>query len=249
MLSAGTYTGPLVLERPLTLTAEDGPGSVRLHVPSGPALVVLDGAVTVSALSMRSSGEEPAVAVSGGRLDLIECTVEATAWTACHVGEGRLSLRDCEVTNDSGAGVVVTSPEGATLESSRLHGIGSSALVATGDGVLAVRGCSVGPCGGNGVFVSGAAVATISGSTLEATAKPALAIEQGGGLTATNTVVRDAAGVGVYLAGSGAVTLDDCSVEGSAAEGIYVDAGCAPVRMSAARRGGSGGRATQSAPH
>lgn len=62
-------------------------------------------------------------------------------------------------------------------------------------------------------------------------------------------MVRDAAGVGVYLAGSGAVTLDDRSVEGSAAEGIYVDAGCAPVRMSAARRGGSGGRATQSAPH
>jgi Holliday junction resolvasome RuvABC ATP-dependent DNA helicase subunit len=238
VLSAGSYRGPLVLDRSLTLAAEDGPGSVRLHVPSGPALVVLDGAVTVSGLTVRSSGEEPAVAVSGGHLDLVECTVEAAAWTACHVGGGRLSLRDCEVTNDAGAGVVVTSPDGATLESSRLHGIGSSALVATGDGVLNVRGCAVGPCGGNGVFVSGAAVATITGSTLEATAKPTLVVEQAGGLTATNTVVRDAAGVGVYLASTGPVTLDDCSIEGSAAEGVFVDAGCAPVLRGCRVTGG-----------
>jgi Holliday junction resolvasome RuvABC ATP-dependent DNA helicase subunit/nitrous oxidase accessory protein NosD len=229
LLAAGTYSGPIVLDRTVTLAAEDGPGSVRLQVASGPALVVTDGAVTVAGLTVRATGDDPAVVVSGGRLELVECTVEATAWTALHVGAGALALRDCEVSNGSGAGIVSASPDGAAVDSTRLRDIGTSALVATGDGTLAVRDCAIGPCGGNGLFVTGAATATIATSTVEATSKPPVAVEGGAALTATGTVVRDSAGVGIYLATSGAVTVDDCTVEGSAAEGVYVDAGCAPV--------------------
>jgi Holliday junction resolvasome RuvABC ATP-dependent DNA helicase subunit len=241
LLAAGTYSGPVVLDRAVTLAAEDGPGSVRLQVASGPALVVTDGAATLAGLTVRATGDDPAIIVSGGRLELVECAVEATAWTAVHVGAGALALRDCDVNNGSGAGIVSASPDGVAVEATRLRDIGTSALVATGDGTLAVRDCAIGPCGGNGLFVTGAATATIATSTLEATSKPPVAVEGGGALTATGTVVRDSAGVGIYLATSGPVTLDDCTVEGSSAEGVYVDAGCAPL-LRGCRITGSGGR-------
>jgi Holliday junction resolvasome RuvABC ATP-dependent DNA helicase subunit len=241
LLAAGTYSGPVVLDRAVTLAAEDGPGTVRLQAASGPALVVTGGTVSVAGLTVRATGDDPAIVVAGGRLELVECTVEATAWTALHAGSGALALRDCEVSNGSGAGIVSASPDGTTVDATRLRDIGTSALVATGEGTLAVGDCDIGPCGGNGLFVTGAATATIATSTVEATSKPPVAVEGGGGLTATGTVVRDSAGVGIYLATSGAVTLDDCAVEGSAAEGIYVDAGCAPT-LRGCRITGSGGR-------
>jgi Holliday junction resolvasome RuvABC ATP-dependent DNA helicase subunit len=136
---------------------------------------------------------------------------------------------------------VVTSPDGAVVDSSRLRDIGTSALVATENGVLTARDCEIGPCGGNGVFASGAAAAVLGGCTVQSTAQPSLAVEGTASLTATGTRVADPAGVGVYLASTGTVSLDDCTVTGSGTEGLYVDAGCAPV-LRGCRVGGAGGR-------
>ncbi|WP_224390423.1 right-handed parallel beta-helix repeat-containing protein [Pseudonocardia sp. ICBG1293] len=241
VLAAGTYTGPLVLDRDITVAAEDGAGSVRVHVPEGPALVVLGGTARVAGLTLRAGGSDPAAGVSAGRLELVECRVESTAWATVHSGAGELVLRDCEIVNETGAGVVVTSPDGAVIDSSRLRDIGTSALVATEKGVLTARNCEIGGSGGNGVFVAGSASAVLSGCTVEAAAQPAVAVEGAAGLTATAVQVRDAAGVGVFLATTGTVSLDDCTVPGSGTEGIYVDAGCAPV-LRGCRVTGAGGR-------
>jgi Holliday junction resolvasome RuvABC ATP-dependent DNA helicase subunit len=241
VLASGTYTGPLVLDRDITVAAEDGAGSVRVHVPEGPALVVLGGTARVAGLSLRATGSDPAAAVTAGRLELVECRVEATAWSAVHSGAGELVLRDCEIVNETGAGIVVTSPDGAVIDSSRLRDIGTSALVATEKGVLTARNCEIGPSGGNGVFVAGSASAVLSGCTVDSAAQPALAVEGAAGLNATGVQVRDATGVGVFLAATGTVNLDDCTVSGSGTEGIYVDAGCAPV-LRGCRVSGAGGR-------
>ncbi|ANY07699.1 right-handed parallel beta-helix repeat-containing protein [Pseudonocardia sp. HH130630-07] len=241
VLAAGTYTGPLILDRHITVAAEDGAGSVRVHVPEGPALVVLGGTARAAGLILRATGSDPAAAVTAGHLELIECRVEATAWSAVHSGAGELLLRDCEIVNETGAGIVVTSPDGAVIDSTRLRDIGTSALVATENGTLTARNCEIGPSGGNGVFVAGSATAVLSGCTVESAAQPAIAVEGAGGLTATSVQVRDAGGVGVFLAATGSVALDDCTVSGSGTEGIYVAATCAPV-LRGCRVSGAGGR-------
>jgi Holliday junction resolvasome RuvABC ATP-dependent DNA helicase subunit len=231
VVGPGRYHENLVLSKPVTITAEDGPGSVQLVATSGPTVTLSADFAALSGVTIvAADAESPAVLVVRGQLSITECEVRASAWATVFArDQGMVLMRDCVVRNTVGAGVVVTSPNGGVLDGCRLDELGTSAIVVADDGNLRVRSCAVRHAAGNGICLNGRGQLTVEDTSVSGTGKPAVAVEQGAGLSATRLTVSDVAAIGFYLATSDRVTLEDCAVERAAAEGVFVAEGCTPT--------------------
>ncbi|TDV34589.1 right-handed parallel beta-helix repeat-containing protein [Actinophytocola oryzae] len=244
IVGAGTYTENLVLTRSVTITAENGPGSVRLSAPKGVTVALAAEAAALSGIVVTAAdAETPAVLAAAGQLSMTECEVVGAGWCAVYARDrGALLMRDCSVRNPGGAGIVVTSQTGSVVDGCTLTGMGSSALVVAENGSLTVRSCEVGECGANGICLNGRGRAVVEDTRITGAGKPAFAVEQQASATGSRISVRDVAGIGFYLASAESVTLEECSVERSGGEGVFVAEDCAPVLRSC-RVVGAGGHA------
>ncbi|MFD9888092.1 right-handed parallel beta-helix repeat-containing protein [Amycolatopsis sp. NPDC059027] len=242
VVGPGRYTENLVLTKPVTITAENGPGTVWIVAATGVTVSLQADSAALSGVTVvAADADSPAVLVMSGQLSVTECTVEASSWASIFVrDQGTLLMRSSEVRNAAGAGVVVTSPEGGVLDDCRLTDLGTSAVVVAEQGGLHVRSCVVGPAAANGICLNGQGRLTVEDTTVSGAGKPAIAVEQQAGLTATRLNVRDTTAIGFYLATSEQVVLEDCAVDGAGAEGIFVAEGCAPALRGCRVRGTRG---------
>ncbi|MCX2731515.1 right-handed parallel beta-helix repeat-containing protein [Saccharopolyspora sp. NFXS83] len=243
VVGPGRYTENLVLTKAITITAEDGPGTVRIVAHKGVAVALAADSAALSGVTVDAiDGENPAVLATAGQLTLTECEVRASGWAAIYARDaGSVLMRECKVRNQVGAGVVVTAAQGGVLDSCELLELGTSAVVVADGGGLTVRACVVREAAGNGICLNGRGRITVEDTTVAGTSKPAIAVEQHAQLTATRLNVVDSRGIGFYLASSESVQLEECRVERAGAEGIYVAENCAPI-MRGCRVQGSRGR-------
>ena len=230
VVGPGRYTENLVLSRAVTITTEDGPGTVEVRATSGIAVVMNTESAALAGLTVVATDpDSPAVFVGRGQLSITECALEASSWTVVFAREqGTLLMRDCRIRNAVGAGVVVTSPDGGVLDSCRIEDLGTSGVVVAEQGTLRMRACSIRSTGGNGICLNGQGRLTAEDTVVEGATKPGVAVEQDAGLVATRLSVADTKSIGFYLASPREVRLEDCSVEHAGAEGIFVAEGCAP---------------------
>jgi Holliday junction resolvasome RuvABC ATP-dependent DNA helicase subunit/nitrous oxidase accessory protein NosD len=242
-IAPGTYTENVVLERSVTIAAEEGPGTVRLVAREGVALGVVEGSVTLSGITVEAADPEaPAVLVVGGRLAMAECEVAGGSWGAVHVRDaGTAILTATTITNPAGAGVVVTAATDTTLDACRFEGLGSSAVVLAEDGTATVRSSTIARAGGNGVCIHGRGRLTVTDTDVSATEKPAVAVEHEGTLYATRVRVTDVDSAGFYLVTTGTVELDECTVERAAGDAVFVGEEAAPSVRGCRVRGGRSG--------
>ena len=242
VVGPGRYQENLVVTKPVTITAENGPGTVRLTAANGVTVSLQADSAALSGLTITAADpDSPAVVVVHGQLGITECTVEAASWASIFVRDnGTLLMRASEVRNRVGAGVVVTAAEGGVLDDCRLVDLGTSAIVVAEDGALLVRACTVKTAAGNGICLNGRGRLTVEDTVVSGTGKPAVAVEQEAAMTATRLTVTDVAAIGFYLASTRLVLLEDCVVDGAGAEGVFVAEGCAPVLRGGQVRGTRG---------
>ncbi|MDT8912064.1 right-handed parallel beta-helix repeat-containing protein [Amycolatopsis sp. PS_44_ISF1] len=242
VVGPGRYPENLALTKPVTITAEDGPGTVWLIAATGVTVTLQTDSAALSGLTLvATDSDSPAVLVPGGQLSVTECVVEAASWASVFVrDQGTLLMRSSEVRNGAGAGVVVTSPDGGVLDDCTLAGLGTSAVVVAGHGGLLVRASTVGPAAANGICLNGQGRLTVEDTVVTGAGKPAIAVEQRAALNAARIRVLDTAAIGFYLASSEQVALEGCAVEGAGAEGVFVAEGCAPVLRGCRVRGTRG---------
>jgi Holliday junction resolvasome RuvABC ATP-dependent DNA helicase subunit len=231
LVRPGRYTENLVLTRAVTIAAEDGPGTVQIVADSGVTVVADSESAALSGVTVvAGDADSPAVLIVRGQLGITECVLRASSWATVFVrDEGTVLMRECEIGNEAGAGVVVTSPVGGVLDTCRIRDLGTSGIVVAENGELRVRSCAVATAGGNGICLNGQGKLTVEDTTVSGAGKPAVAVEQQATMTATRLTVSEVAAIGVYLATTGQVLLEDCSVAGAGAEGVFVAEGCAPV--------------------
>jgi Holliday junction resolvasome RuvABC ATP-dependent DNA helicase subunit len=231
VVSPGQYRETLVLTKAVTVTAEDGPGSVRVVAASGPAVVLAADSAALSGLTVETvDAESPAVVVTAGQLSFTDCRISAAAWSAVYAtDQGSILMRGCQVSNPAGAGIVVTSSTGNVLDSCKLHDLGTSGVVIAEHGELVVRGCAIRNARGNGLCLNGHGRGTVTDTTITGTTKPAVAIEQHADVVTTRLTVTDVAGIGIYLASAGSILLEDTSVSGAGGEGVFVTESSTPV--------------------
>ena len=230
-LAAGRYEEQLVIRKAVTLAVEAEAGSVQLEAGQGSAIVLEADAVQLSGLAVSGGdAQAPVIDVRWGEAALDGCRIAGESWAAILAQAGAcLAVRDCQVRNPAGAGIVVTSGRANVVEKTLISGVGSSALVIADAGRLTVRNCTVEQVGGNGVCLNGRAHAQVEDTTIIACGKPAVAVEQEAGADLARVSVSASADLDAYLAGQGQVSLTDCSFTGSLGQSVHVAAGCAPL--------------------
>ncbi|MGW4995460.1 right-handed parallel beta-helix repeat-containing protein [Streptomyces mirabilis] len=230
-VAAGQYEERLDITRAVTLAAENGAGSVRIHSASGSTVVVDAEAVQLSGLALSGADQEaPVLDVRRGQAALDGCHVSGEAWTTVLAWQtGTLAVRGCQVTNPRGAGVVVTSTGANALERSEITDVGSSAVVVAEHGQLSVRECVLDRPRGNGICVNGQGTATVEDTRISESGKPAVAVEQDGRASLRKVRVTGSATLDAYLTSRGETTLTDCSFSGSGGQSVHISGGAAPV--------------------
>ncbi|MEU2424746.1 right-handed parallel beta-helix repeat-containing protein [Streptomyces sp. NPDC007851] len=229
-VAPGRYEEALDIVRPVSLAAEGGAGTVRVHAASGSTVVVRAEAVQLSGLVLSGADREaPVLDLRRGQSALDGCRVEGTAWTAVLAwDEGTLAARDCRVSNPHGAGVVVTSRGGNVLSGSEITEAGSSAVVVAEHGRLDIRDCRLDRPRGNGVCVNGNAAATVEDTVVTGSGKPAVAVEQEARAALRRVTVTGSTALDAYLTGRGETTLTDCAFSGSGGQSVHIADGAAP---------------------
>jgi DNA polymerase III delta prime subunit len=230
-VAAGTYEESLVISKVVTIATEGEPGSVLIHAAEGSAITVAAGAAQLSGLTVTGTDPQaPVIDVRDADVALERCQVTGQAWSAILAqGAGSLTVRDSELSNSAGAGIVVTSGGGNVVENTTISATSSSAVVIAGEGRLTVRSCSVDRAGGNGICANGQAHVVIEDTVIKASAKPALAIEHQAEATLRSVTVTASAAVDAYLASQGRVSLTGCLFTGSGGQAVHVAAGSAPA--------------------
>ncbi|MEW1862294.1 right-handed parallel beta-helix repeat-containing protein [Streptomyces sp. NPDC088194] len=226
----GRYEEALHLVRTVTLAADGAGGTAQVHAPAGSTVVVDAEAVQISGLLLSGADPEaPVLDVRRGQAALDGCRVAGQAWTAVLAWDaGTVALRDCQVTNSRGAGVVLTSGGGNVVERTTISEAGSSAVVVAEQGRLTLRSSTLDRAAGNGLCVNGRGAVVVEATRITGSGKPALAVEQDGRAELSRVEVTGSAGLDAYLASTADVTLADCVFTGSRGESVYVKE-CAPV--------------------
>jgi Holliday junction resolvasome RuvABC ATP-dependent DNA helicase subunit len=225
----GTYTDNLVITKIVTITAEEGPGTVKLLAATGVPVMLLAESAALSGLTIEAADDEsPAIAFESGQLSLSECDVSAAAWATVFVSNrASLTMRATRISNQVGAGVVITSPAGSVLDDCRAEQIGTSGVVVADSGVLRMRATTITNTAGNGVCLNGRGQILIEDCKIANAAKPGLAVENEASAVVRRLSIDDSEGIGAYLASTGSIELEDCVVN-RATEGIVTGLNSAP---------------------
>jgi hypothetical protein len=220
----GSYAESIVLRKPCTIAAEQGPGTVVVVAPAGSAFALEAEDATLSGLTLASADLALAtVDVPFGQLRLNECEIRANAGAALYVrGSGTVTMQRCHVENPAGAGVIVVDSAKASIDDTTFKRIDTTAVVVRGSAELELRESVITDVGGNGVCGTEAARVKVTGCTVSRAAGPAIAVEQRGQAVIRSTNITNTLDIGLLISGETEVMLADCHVDGAGAAGIVV---------------------------
>ncbi len=226
----GRYREAVVVRVPVTLSAD---GAVILDSPGGPALVVVDGACSVTGFVLAgvAEPERGLVEVLAGRADLDRCELRADHWAGLVTQPGAAAtVRHATVSNAGGAGVVAAEGSAVLLEDTVLQDIRSSALVVASGADPIMRACTVRRIEGNAVCANTGAQGTIEDCDISAVRGSALAFEDGSAMFVRGCRIHDTPGAGVQVEAGAEPELADCEISDAGGAGIQVGGGSPVVR-------------------
>ena len=210
VLAAGVYREQVVLERPVTLVAAGGPGSVRIVTERGPALVVRAGALLRGVIVQSEDPERAAVSVTSGAPVFEQCEFRGARVEVA--GTATPIFRRCTFSGATLAGLYARERSTVRLERCTFTGIRGHALVGADSAMLEVHGSRIEDAQGAGLRLLGEARADVR-----------------------DAVVSGCQAPGVVVADSGALRMVGSRVAGGAAEGVRID-GSSLVRAHPYRR-------------
>lgn len=188
-IAAGDYRERLLIDRPVTLTAASGPGTVRI-LPVTPGLPVLEIAAQVTLRGLALLGADrghPAVLVSagtaafegcvvaGGRLEVVRTAslrmtrglVKEASLAGVHADtSGTVWLTETVVEKIEGTGVVLAGLATAHLVSTTVRSVDGSGVRVRADARVRISRCDIVAPGRNGLLVEDRATVVLERSGL-----------------------------------------------------------------------------------
>ncbi|MEE4543157.1 right-handed parallel beta-helix repeat-containing protein [Streptomyces sp. V4-01] len=239
-VAAGEYPERLLIDRAVTLVAEEGPGTVRLTpvTPGLPALELSASATLNGVTVLGADPTRPLLLVTAGTTDLRDCdiaggrvevvraaslrvtrsVVREAALAGVHADTtGTVWLADALVTDVEGTGIVLSGATTAHLTDSTVRAVGGSGVRVRGEATVTMRRCAVDGPGRNGLLVEERAAVLVDGCRVKDAAAEAVRV-----LGSSPRAADD---------GTGGVRITGGEVSGAGAAGILA-AGTADVLVS-----------------
>ncbi|MEV6210850.1 right-handed parallel beta-helix repeat-containing protein [Kitasatospora sp. NPDC051914] len=198
----GTFREAVLLDKPVTVLAAGGPGSVRINPPAGVPLTVT-AAATVQDLTVEGSDRSlPAVLVTADGARLNTCRIDTQASAGVELAEGASAvLRGCTVANPAGLGVRLRAGARAGLQESEVSAAGQAGIAVLGGAAAVLDRCRIHHAGGAGLLLTGA----------------------GSGAELTGCEIYEIRGSGVQAEDGAVGRLTDCTVHRVTGNGLTLD--------------------------
>lgn len=199
----GIYTGPVVLDRPVRLTA--APGTVTVEARDAFSLHLLPAAAGSTISGLRLMGREGNSTVK----------VEAAA----------SRFEDCAIEAAKVEGLWVADPGQVELESCRVSSALTRAIIVSG-ALAVLRSCELSAPAGSGLWVSNAEIC-LDHCTFVGVGLNGLYLETGVQGSVRRCTFRDARGAeypSIFVGAQGDVTVDSCEFDRLAHDAIYYGA-------------------------
>ncbi|MER7277840.1 right-handed parallel beta-helix repeat-containing protein [Dactylosporangium sp. NPDC000244] len=202
-VAGGVYRERLVLDKTVTIVADDDGERVELVPVDGPALVVT-GAATVRGLVLRAGADsdraQALVAVTAGSLRLEDCQI--VGGPVAVEGRAAVELRGCALRAAPTAGLVVSDGGQVTADGLQVEDIDGVGVYATGAGVVRLHHARIVRTNGPGVQVTGSASVTLEHTDLSRIVGPALSVDGGAQARLADCHIHDVSGDGVQVMSS-----------------------------------------------
>lgn len=215
VLAAGTYRERVVVDRPVTLVAAGGPGTVRIVAERGPALVVRAAATLRGIVVECADPVRPAVIVESGAAVFEDC--EFHGGRAEVSGSAAPTFRRCQFIGTAHAGLYARNRACVRVERCTFGSVRGHGLVGTDASRFEVHESRVEGSEGAGLRLLGEARADVLSSAF---------------VTCQNAAVA--------VADTAALRLLGCRVVGGEAEGIRVDGSSPLPRSGSSSANGAG---------
>ncbi|MFC1421185.1 right-handed parallel beta-helix repeat-containing protein [Streptacidiphilus cavernicola] len=266
-IGPGVYRENVLLDKPLTVRAADGPGTVRIEPAAGTALTLLASATVGGLVLEGQDGSAPAVLIAAGQGELTDCRISTRSSVGIEVrgGAGPYAVRRCTVDNPGGlgiriadaaaalfeecevlsaaqAGVVVRTGATARLERCRVHHATGAGLVLTGEGsAVDAVGCEFYEINGNGVQAEDRSTGRLDDCAVHRVTDNGLALDSEARLELVGSRIHDIPENGADLRGRSVLVLEQTVLRSFGKNGLSVwDAGSAVEATGCELRDGTG---------
>ncbi len=225
----GTYSESLVVDRPVTLAADDPENLPVIAPASGPCLTLRGDGVTIQGLDLRAPAvaegieAQPCVSIGGGAVRLEGSRVHGAGAPALLLRDGAVAQVVGNDIRSSAAGIIVTAGARPAIERNTLAEIAGPALLVRGGAAPVVEG-NVFEAGGPVVFAE-AATGAFRGNTLRESRATAIEIGGGADPEIAGNGIEHPAQSGVYVYGGSRGVVHDNRIDASELSGIVVDGG------------------------
>jgi hypothetical protein len=202
-LAAGTYREQLLLDRPVTLIALEGAGTVRILADRGPALTVRCDVLLRGVIVESLDPQAPALSVTAGAPVFEHC--EFRGGRVETLGGSAPTFRHCSFAGSALAGLHAREGSRTRVENCTFERVRGHAVVVADAAALELRDSLLDRAQGAGLRLIGSARADVYSTTIHATGDP-----------------------GAAVADAAALRMTACRISGCGAEGLRVDGSSLP---------------------
>ncbi|HUD37601.1 MAG TPA: right-handed parallel beta-helix repeat-containing protein [Streptosporangiaceae bacterium] len=245
VVEPGTYTEGLVFDRTATVVAAGSSGAVTVEAPSGQAVRVAAGSVTLRQIIVRGSDSAlPVVDVAGGTLTMDHCDIDAAAKAGLLArGAGvAVIMNDGRLRNSAGLGVVICEGASGTFEKAVIEHVSSDGVTIASGADPAFRQCTISDIKGMGFAARDNARGLIQGCEITRISGVAVAFGERSSTRMNSAWIHDTGDVGVLVASGARPVLEDCEIRDTGSHGMLLTEEADPAvrRCSFTRTAGEG---------
>ncbi len=207
LIQPGVYRESLVLDRPITLVGEGGPGSVRLAGALGTLLTVRADGVVLRGLTLEVAGAgEVALTVEAGDAVVEDCSIAGGRVEV--TGRATPTLRRCTIASAGKAGLLLAGDSRTRAEDLTISGVAGIGVVVGDRAAATLTGVQVSDAQVCGIRLAATCTASLSRCTVTGGQGPGIVIDTAGTVTIDGLVVREAQAAGVQVTAPGSATPD-----------------------------------------
>ncbi|NIH84488.1 right-handed parallel beta-helix repeat-containing protein [Amycolatopsis granulosa] len=221
-IAPGDYPEPITITRQhVTLSArEAGTVTISSPFPDQPAVSVTGARVDLIGLRLESA-DHSAVRVRGGQVKIVECTATAGFAPAIDVaGAHRIEVRNTHVTGGQ-YGIVVEESDGV-IDRCEIREIADDGVILRLGARVMVQHTTIAGCGFRGVYMYQAGDSGLDRCDISRTGDAGVAVADQSSPVISTCWVHDTQGVGISVGRGCGGVIEDCRVENTAVPGIHV---------------------------
>jgi len=244
LVMPGIYRESLVLDRPVAILGQGGPGEVVIESAKGPCLSLQAAGIRLAGLHLQGldGGAAPALLIAQGDALVEDCEVTAQSGPAVLAAGAGVEprLRNCTLRSSGPAGALLQQHAGLRLEDCLIEGACRAGLRVEPGSRAAAAGCRIQNSLGLGVALAAGAQAVLTDCQVSGQEAGGVEVEADARAELTRCRITGSRSVGVLVLERGQAVLEDCDLGGHTCCGVHAVAG-AMVQLHGCRVSGNPG--------